>query len=104
MYIKDFFKKWKKQVLFFPMLMSVSNMFLCDTGLGSKFPMFYRNLSVLAAAIFTFSYFILWMKQVAKDFSLWSQDMKGYFAIVGKYADKFAEIFSKMKGGGDKKL
>ncbi len=101
--IRDFWNKWKRQILFFLMLIFVGNMFLCDTEIGHKFPAIYRNLSVLPAAIVTFSYFILWLKQIAKDFTLWSHDMKGYFSIFGKYADKFIEIFTKGKGGRNKK-
>lgn len=100
---KRFWNKWKRQILFFLMLIFVGNMFLCDTEIGHKFPAIYRNLSVLPAAIVTFSYFILWLKQIAKDFTLWSHDMKGYFSIFGKYADKFIEIFTKGKGGRNKK-
>ena len=89
--------------MFLLMLIFVGNMLLCDTGIGHKFPAIYRNLSVLPAAIVTFSYFILWLKQIAKDFTLWSHDMKGYFSIFGKDADKFIEIFTKGKGGRNKK-
>lgn len=58
-----------------------------------------NNLFVILAAIITFFYFGLWIKENTLAFLDWIQKAKGDFAIFGDYADRFTDMFSKNREG-----
>lgn len=58
-----------------------------------------NGVFIVLAAIFTFLYFGLWLKDNTRAFLNWIQRAKGDFAIFGEYADRFADMFLKNKEG-----
>ncbi|MBQ7084578.1 MAG: hypothetical protein IJM95_04935 [Anaerotignum sp.] len=58
-----------------------------------------NNIFVILAAIFTFLYFVLWVKENVLAFQDWVRKAKGDFAIFGEYADRFTEMFTKNREG-----
>lgn len=56
-----------------------------------------NNLAVIPAAIFTFAYFMYWIRDIVSDFRCWIKNTKDSFSIFGDYADQFINIFTNNK-------
>lgn len=83
------FRKWDpKYGLLFLMVLSVGLMLWLKS-----------DIFVIFSAIFTFLYFGLWIKGNIRAFLNWIQRAKGDFAILGEYADRFTDMFSKNREG-----
>lgn len=82
--VMEFLRNHPKKILLILMLISVSLMVIADNG-----------VFVALAAIFTFPYFIYWLKDNIKAFHQWMQTVKKEFSIFSRYADCFVNMFSK---------
>ena len=76
----------KKSILCILMILSASALLITE-----------NNLVIIPAAVFTFAYFIYWVRDIVRDFRYWIRETKNSFSIFGDYADRFVDIFTKNK-------
>lgn len=86
--ILSLLKENPKRVVLILMAISVSLMLISE-----------NNILIVFAAIFTFLYFAIWLRENIRAFLKWIQKVKGEFAIFGEYADRFTNLFFKQKEG-----